>query len=110
MGRPAEVARSLTRQVGRCSSNSDRMRRPLARASTRYSGRSLGSGAAVAGRSAADEELAVRRGMEGLPPRCWNPPPAYGGRMHHRPWTAGQRVGYGIQKATFIIREFLGGG
>jgi len=30
---------SLTRQVGRCSVNSDRIRSPLANASTRYSGR-----------------------------------------------------------------------
>src|SRR5580658_2088943 len=84
MGRAAAVARSLTRQVGRCSSNSDKMRRPLARASTRYSGRSAGSGALLVPggttppgppeeveveRSAADEELAVRRGMDVLPPR-----------------------------------------
>src|SRR5580693_454741 len=76
MGSPAAVARSLTRQVGRCSSNRDKMRKPLARASTRYSGRSGGSVAVVAvvavvaeaGRSAADEELAVRRGIDGLPP------------------------------------------
>src|SRR4051794_23287 len=38
MGRPVAVARSLTRQVGRCSSNRLSRRRPLASASTRYSG------------------------------------------------------------------------
>jgi hypothetical protein len=31
-----------------------------------------------------------------------DPPSAYG----DGPWTAARRVGYGIQKATFIIREF----
>src|SRR5580693_7483175 len=121
MGSPAAVARSLTRQVGRCSSNRDKMRRPLARASTRYSGRSGDSVAvavvavavavAEAGRSAVDEELAVRRGIDGLPPlMVGSAPQPTGGGVHSRPWTAGQQVGYGIQKATFIIREFQGEG
>src|SRR5260370_27384251 len=118
MGSPAAVARSLTRQVGRCSSNSDKMRRPLARASTRYSGRSGDSVAVVAvvvaaeaGRRAVDEELAVRRGIHGLPPLMMEyAPSAYGLGVPYRPWTAGQQVGYAIQKATFIIREFQGEG
>src|SRR5580700_5397679 len=104
MGRPAAAARSLTRQVGRCSSNSDRMRRPLARASTRYSGRSGASAAAEAGRSAADEELAEelaeRRAMDGLSSSVMRSDLSL--RGPGRTWTAGQRVGYGIQKATFI--------
>jgi hypothetical protein len=93
------------------------MRKPLARASTRYSGRSPGSVAVVAvvaaeaGRSAVDEELAVRRGIDGLPPLMVGSAPQPTGAVYvSRPWTAGQQVGYGIQKATFIIREFRGEG
>jgi hypothetical protein len=98
------------------------MRKPLARASTRYSGRSPGSVAvavvavvavvaAEAGRSAVDEELAVRRGIDGLPPLMVGSAPQPTGAVYvSRPWTAGQQVGYGIQKATFIIREFRGEG
>src|SRR2546429_8990806 len=67
MGRPGAAPGSLPRQEGRCSLNSDRSRRPLARASTRYSGRSADSGGAevllAPGGSVADEELAERRGM-----------------------------------------------
>src|SRR5580658_5754895 len=104
MGRPVTVARSLTRQDGCCSSNSDRMRRPLARASTRYPGRSGGSGRSTdsasaegsTGARAADEELAVRRGMEAFllgDGGCYKPTAATGG-----PWTAARRVGYGNGK------------
>ena len=74
-------------------------------------GDSAVAGGAQAGRSAVDEELAVRRGMDGLPPlMVGSAPQPTGGGVHSRPWTAGQQVGYGIQKATFIIREFQGEG
>jgi len=63
------------------------------------------------GRSVADEELAVRRGMMAFLLGDGGPSSAYGWprRTPDRgSWTGVRRVGYGIQKATFIIRELLG--